>query len=145
MRQMTMAGLGLATLLACGGDDPTGPASMVGVYGLTTVNGQAVPVTVSAMNYDGGTIIRISSGVLTVVEDGTSCDLTLGTRVQPLNGPEQPGQVTTGCSLTRTGNTLAINLGPWGTHATTFERSNGVRSLTFDMGSGIGVLRFTAQ
>jgi hypothetical protein len=135
----------LAFGLGCGGDGPTEPASLVGIYQLATVNGEVLPAAVSATDGTGGTVIQVLSGVLNMLGDGAACSFLLGVRVQPINAPEQSKPLTPGCAYARVGNSVSIKLGEWGTHTASFARSNGVRSLTFEMGSGFGVLRFTDE
>lgn len=68
--------LSLATLLvlaACGHDDPTGPsptpATVSGTYGLTMMDGQALPLLV--LDIGGAYQVRVTSGALTLRPDGT--------------------------------------------------------------------------
>lgn len=125
MRRLAVL-LALPLALACGGESSTAPAdpraAVVGVYRLQTVNGQALPVTVSqtatvrtdmlgeqlSLNADGTcstiTSFRLSSGsTVTTTDRSLICTWTLGGTAVSIRFSD--GTLTTG---TTSANTVTV-------------------------------------
>lgn len=124
--------LGLALLVACGGDKSTNPNSdaIDGVYSLKTVNGSPLPFTFQV----GTATVRVNSDVITVASNGTWTESIAYN--QTVNGQTTNGTDTDGGAWARAGNQVTLNSN-FGTGGYAGTYANG--SFTFNDGGFIQV------
>jgi hypothetical protein len=92
------------SLVACGGDSPTSPASasIAGTYQLKTINGSALPFTYQS----GLNKIVITSDVITVAEGGTWTET--GHFTLSYNGQTTDQVIADGGTWTRAGTDVSF-------------------------------------
>jgi hypothetical protein len=115
MKRLMLAALA-ATLLACGGDGPTPPASIAGTWHLVTINGSPLPFTIPGT--DSTAAFTYISDVIMIADDGTWIEDISG-----LQGGVYPGVFEADGTYTRVGTDVVL-------HSAEFTGS-GFRSATF--------------
>jgi hypothetical protein len=108
MRRFFLLALPLA-LIACGSDSNanTGPtlASLAGVWSLQTVNGQALPFTLSSA---GGVKVELLSQVATVAANGTFAQVT--TTRTTVNGTATTNALPSAGTFSLSGNLITVTV-----------------------------------
>ena len=128
-------------VMACG-DDPVSP-DISGSYALVSVDGAALPATVSHDAID-----QIVSGGLGLIANSPTCFLRVGVRAQVSGGDPIFGDLDPTCSYSRSRNTLTLTLVGDGFEdvTATLGTSAGQRTITGDFGVwGVMVFREVEQ
>ena len=99
--------LALAALTACGGDGGTDPkVALAGAYGLSTVDGHAVPYT---LYQDADLKVEAVRGTFTIGNGTYTENVTI--RFTDSSGPEEVPAICSG-TYTNTGNSLTLTETP---------------------------------
>ncbi len=126
-RMLVVAAALMAAMSCGGGSDTTAPPgadAAVGVYTLSTINGQQMPVTVQQSGNDK---IEIMGGVVTLKEDRTFSDIT---QVRLTVGGTVTSETETASgSWTRQANTVQLNPTGFTAYSMTWDGGNRLTQL----------------
>ena len=104
MRRL-LSTLAIATLAACGGDDPAAPRQLPGTYPLVSANGRSLPAVV---HEEPGYKLEITAGTITLATSGSFSDSY--TIRETIDGVVQPiDELTCHGSWTRSGNSVTLS------------------------------------